>query len=261
MSTPGDDDVLAALGRPANPARPKRVQEPHAGTTWVSDSSKLHCATEWDKFHREDLALRRAIESNALAADLFDVCSRMDAMFGFGDGRLLLRAAARGAGVSLKDTRMPGVTRKAVGLSEEPGGFLRNFKAYAYGLHVREGWRKEGHTGATAEKLFQDSTQLLRLEIVSFALLLRDIMGKIVAPWALLVQSNSVEPWLTRSKLAEKKHKCQQALDVLHGLRQLVRVLVLLRQWVPLFTLRHLQRALFSHVLSTYSPCRCLHLL
>ena len=149
---PDDDDVFAALGRPANPALPRREQgAPHAEKAWLSDASQLHCASEWDKFHREDLALRRAIGENALAADLFDVCARMDGVFGFGDGRLLFRAAAQGVGVKVRDTRMPGMTRKAVQLSEEPGNFLHNFKPYAYGLYVREEWRKDGHVGVSRE--------------------------------------------------------------------------------------------------------------
>ena len=77
----------------------------------------------------------------------FDACARMDGLFGFGDGRLIFRAAALGVGVQARDTRMPGMTRKAVQLSEEPGNFLHNFKPYAYGLHIREEWRKDGHAG------------------------------------------------------------------------------------------------------------------
>ena len=243
---PDDADVLAALGRPGNPAVPRREQEaPHARHNWLDDASTLYCATEWDKFHREDLALRRAIEETPLAVDLFDTCARMDGLFGFGDGRLLLRAVAQGVGVQARDTRMPGMTRKAVQLSEEPANFLHNFKPYAYGLHVREEWRKEGHAGVTHDKLIEHSTALFRFDVICFALLLRDIMSKVVAPWAKLIQGNSVEPWTVRHMLTKKQRKCREAQEALHAVREVLRVLVLLRQWVPVPTIRHMTRAFF----------------
>ena len=107
---------------------------------WVADGSTLHACTEWDKFHREDIALTRAISESTMASEMYEVCTMMDHMFGLGDGRILLRNAASATGVHLRSGRLPGATRKAVALCAEPGHLLDNFRAYAAGLHLREGW-------------------------------------------------------------------------------------------------------------------------
>jgi len=68
---------------------------------WLRDETRLHCATEWDKFHREDLAISRAIESCQLAGELYTVCSMVDHWFNLAEGRLLLQASAEQIGARL----------------------------------------------------------------------------------------------------------------------------------------------------------------
>lgn len=99
---------------------------------------------EWDKWHREDIALMRAIKQSPLAEEMYSVCSTMDAMFHMGDGKLFLRAASAAVGTPTKGGRLPPITRKAVGLASEPGSLLKNFPVYVAGLHAREQWRKDG---------------------------------------------------------------------------------------------------------------------
>lgn len=55
---------------------------------------------EWDLFHRLDIAVRRALAVLAAAVELFDICKVMNALFGVGDGRAVLRATAALAGES-----------------------------------------------------------------------------------------------------------------------------------------------------------------
>ena len=45
---------------------------------WMQDREHLHAATEWDKFHREDIALSRALVKCAMAEELYAVCAMMD---------------------------------------------------------------------------------------------------------------------------------------------------------------------------------------
>ena len=61
------------------------------------DSAIIVC-TEWDKFHRIDIALRKAVDNSPLATEVFELCGKMDAMFGGGEGQLLLRSAAEYSG-------------------------------------------------------------------------------------------------------------------------------------------------------------------
>ena len=250
LAEPSEEDALVALGQPRNPARPRREAQPgverHHDGQWAADAHKLFTATEWDKYHREDIALRRAIDKSALAQDMFDLCIRMDHLFGLGDGRFLLRSSADAVRNRTKSTHMPGGTRKAVGLTAEPGHLLHNFRAYAAGLHLREAWRKDGHRfQQTKEALRADWLQLTRLRLVVFTLVFRDILRALVAPWSLAVQRSSAEPWVLQRLYKEKMCLQVDAMHLLDSARDLLRVLVLLGQWVPVPARRHLYHAVF----------------
>ena len=123
----------------------------------------------------------------------------MNHMFGHGDGRQLIKTAAAAAAVHLRSGRLPGMTRKAVQLCSEPGHLLHNFKAYAAGIHLKEAWRKDGHSESAA-KLVVAGQRLTDLSTVSFTLLFRDILSGTVAPWALAAQDSSMEPWLVHKR-------------------------------------------------------------
>ena len=259
LAEPGEEDALVEIDRPSNPARPlcevRPGTEHHHRGKWTADPTKLFTATEWDKYHREDIALRRAIEKSALAQEMFDICLRMDHLFGLGDGRSLLRSSAEAAHVRTKSTQMPGGTRKAAGLSSEPGHLLHNFRAYAAGLHLREAWRKAGHQGQTKGALHQDWLQLTRLRLVAFALVFRDILRALVAPWSLVVQQGAAEPWVLQRIYQEKMRLQSGALHLLDSARDVLRALVLLGQWVPTPAMKHLYRAVFYARPSNFFLC------
>ena len=154
------------------------------------NSADIIVCTEWDKFHRVDIALRIAVKASSLAKDVFELCTKLDSMFGGGEGQQLLRSAAEASGVlfyfilfvylsvvvqflfyfvcafrlcspavcaftgsNIRRGAMPGMTRKVVGLAQEPGQLLDNFKAYASALHAREFWRQEGSGTYTKESM------------------------------------------------------------------------------------------------------------
>ena len=240
-----DDDFLVDLARP----RPVGGRPPGGAggagrpsgerDRWVHDACTLHAVTEWDKFHRQDIAMTRAIVKCPLAEEMYATCALMDHMFGLGDGRLLLKAAAVATGVDPRSGRLPGMTRKAVQLCSEPGHLLHNFRAYAAGMHLREAWRKEGHD-ASASKLIDAGRRLTAVTLVSFTLLFRDLLANAVAPWALVVQKSSVEPWVLQRQRLEHEAGLVVRWEVLQWLRHVLRIVVLLRQWVPTNTLRNL---------------------
>ena len=242
-----DDGVLADLARPrVGGGRRQELQNegwPRPG--WEQDATRLHASTEWDKFHRQDMALVRAISGSNAASELYAVCKVMDHMFGFGDGRLLVRAAAEATNIKLRTGRMPGGTRKAVTLCGEPGHLLDNFKAYAAGLHLREAWRREEHTTFTQTVLVDAGRRLTALSFVSFALLFRDIMQKVMAPWTLLIQSSCIEPWVLQAKRREHIQTASEVTSMIHWCREFLRILVLLRQWAPVTDMRALTSAMF----------------
>ncbi len=240
-----DDLLLNALvreepvnGRPRGGARRAGERD-----EWVNEACVLHTVAEWDKFHRQDIAMTRAITQCPLADEMYHVCGLMDHMFGMGDGRQLIQTAAIATDVHLRSGRLPGMTRKAVQLCSEPGHLLHNFKAYAAGIHLKEAWRKDGHSDCPT-KLVAAGQRLTALSTVSFTLLFRDILSGTVAPWALAVQDSSMEPWLVHKRRRQHDASMAKQWEVLQYLRGVLRILVLLRQWVPPNDMAHLVRSL-----------------
>ena len=200
--------------------------------------------TEWDKFHREDIALTRAIAANSLAEEMYAICGMMDTMFGLGDGRLLLRAAAAATQSSVRSGRLPGMTRKAVQLCSEPGSLVHNFRSYAAGLHLREAWRAAGHDQRAA-KLVDAGRRLTSAQLIAFTLLFRDVMGRAVRPWVQITQSNRTEPWAVQRHWVAHERAMEGCLAACRSLRHILRLLTLLRQWLPVSDLNALAAALF----------------
>ena len=232
----GDDVLLRdEVDRPV-----KRVVR----DAWLKDVDKLHAATEWDKWHREDLVLTRAVKAVPMAVELFEVCGLMDQRFNLGEGRLLLKKAAKVAGTRLRSGALPGLTRKVVGLVREPGHLLQNFPAYALGVHGRRAHTRAGHNGPTQGQLVEGGRRLTSLDFVAFAALFKDLMG-FVAPWTLAVQCSSTEPWALRR--LQKKHEAEieAAIASLTYVRDFLRVLVLLRQHLTPTELQPLVAAFF----------------
>ena len=73
-------------------------------------------ATEWDLFHRIDRAGVYAIRTTPAAVEIFDVARVLGSLFGVGDGRVVLRAAADFIGERRSRVPDQGGTRKIVAL-------------------------------------------------------------------------------------------------------------------------------------------------
>ena len=212
--------------------------------------------TEWDKMHREDIALVSAIRETPMAEELFLVSSMMDKMFHLGDGRLVLRRAAEEIGVRfLYSGRLPGGTRKAVALTREPGHLLSNFRAYAAGVHLRREWRQQAKAGTyTLEVLVDAGRRLTALDFVCFALAFRDTL-RVAAPWVASVQADAVEPWTVAYLQRRHTSRLCGAEALLGWLRDLVRVVLLLCQHSPPEARRRLLQAAFYASPDTFFCC------
>ena len=211
----------------------------------MEDDEHLHACTEWDKFHREDVALSRCLVKCGLLEELFAVCAMMDHMFSLGDGKLLLRAASDAIGSRVQSARLPGLTRKAVSLQAEPGNFLANLRSYIAALHVRREWRREGHATYSQEAIIDAGRRVSSENLVAFAILFRSVVKHIIAPWSHAIQGGAVEPWWLRARYTAIEIRQKEARAHTHWLRELIRVIVLLQPWVPRRALRHLVSALF----------------
>ena len=242
-----DDPPAPADGQePARRPAPADGQEPARQVpAWLLDETRLHVATEWDKFHRADLALTRAVNSCPLAEEVFAIGTMVDHWFNLGEGRLLFRSAAGAIGMDdPRSGRLPGLTRKVGALAEEPGHFLHNFPAYVAGVHAKMAYKRAGHSQQTSlAAMHEGGRRMTSLDFITFTIAFRDIMKGIVAPWSLQIQQASLEPWALSHIRKLHRAKENHALLALSALREFVRVVTLLRQHVPTGNLRIFVRA------------------
>ena len=78
--------------------------------------------------------------------------------------------------------------------------------------------------------------------LVAFATLFRDIVERTIRPTA-LVRQELAEAWIIHRKIANQMERMRDAQAVLRGLREFLRVLVILMQWVSSATCVNLLEA------------------
>ena len=84
---------------------------------------------------------------------------------------------------------MPGLSRKAVQLARDPGNLLHNLPAYAAAVPGRLAYKRDGHLQkASVKSIIEGGHLVVSLDLIVFATLFRDVMSKLVSPWAFLVQ-------------------------------------------------------------------------
>ncbi len=152
--------------------------------------------TEWDKFHREDIAGRRAVRASAAAQEVFDVADAMHTLFGIGQGRVLFRSVASHLATETRTVSQPSRMKKIGYISGIPGNLLVNYKAYYGGLHARMHLTREGRGSQTLTSLVAIGRRLSSLGFVAFAMLFHDVLRHHLRPFALLIQEQSIEPWV-----------------------------------------------------------------
>ena len=166
-----------------------------------------------------------------MAEELYQLAATMDHMFHKGDGRLLLRAVAHRTGTTVKSGAMPGMTRQGGSLTSEPGNLVHNFRAYTAGMHMREIWRRANGTKTYSQETLVDTgRRLTDVPFVCFLLCFRDIMGRVVSPWAKIMQTERLEPWALAKKHERHTTALSGSMELLSGIREFARVLVLLCQ-------------------------------
>jgi hypothetical protein len=199
-------------------------------------------AVEWDLFHRVDLAASKAIEACPAAVEIFDIARVMGALFGTGDGRVMLRATQDLIGQ--KRLRVPdqGGTRKVVALAHTVDHLLRNMQAFHAALHARRGQGEgaKGRGAQTKQHLIQIGRRISNLNFVVFVIFVRDTFQRRVAPIALKAQAVNIASW-------EMDRLCHEAgADIVRDKAKLFRlqtwciVSSLLHSYVQKQDLRHL---------------------
>ena len=147
--------------------------------------------------------------------------------------------------MSLKSGALPGGTRKAVSLSQEPGHLLHNLPAYVAGLHGKLAYKRAGHLQKLGVSTIIDGgRRLTSLDFIAFVILFKDLVQKLLSPWMLVIQRSSMEPWELHHRFKVQQRRQQCALICCPLLRYFVKIVVLLKQHVPVDTLRHFTMAM-----------------
>ena len=103
---------------------------------------------EWELFHRVSLVFDKTIADIPCACEIFEVSKSLGALFGVGDGRVILRGAADQIGE--KRSRVPNQwgSRKVSALANTIEHPLNNQKTFHAAMHARiaqsESMKKRG---------------------------------------------------------------------------------------------------------------------
>ena len=109
-------------------------------------------------------------------------------------------------------------------------GILQNCKAYATGINLRLESKRQGHGSHNINTLIEAGRRLTSLELVVFTIVFRSILERVVAPWSLHVQSDSMEPWITEARFAQHQMSVRGLKSLFRWTRALHRICFLLRQ-------------------------------
>ena len=188
----------------------------------------------WDPFHRSEAAFKYALEQSEFGKELFAVARGMSQQFGFGCGRVLLRAVSGflgdEGGEQTPAAANMGGTRKGESLILVASNVLRNFRRYAIGLHARLARRKAGHGAGSQSSLLVLGRRLLAPDFLFFTLLSSDVMNR-QRPFTLAVQEQESLPWATELALARKQQQVLEDVDLLYEIRRLIAVIGLLQHY------------------------------
>ena len=202
--------------------------------------------TEWDLFHRIDIAVKRATSSSPAALEVFDVSRVMGALFGNGDGRVILRGVAPLVDAIAHTVHDQGGTRKVVALGKGVANLLCNFRACFAGMHARLAQsRGPSRRGSQRVSTLVDvGRRLAAVNFVTFTCGIHDVMRKRVLPLALLSEKDDAEALgvFCESRMTLAKLLADQF--VLSHLRRWLFVTALLGSYVALRDLQSLWRAL-----------------
>lgn len=126
---------------------------------------------------------------------------------------------------------------------------LRNIKHYATSLHAKL-IRKQANHGSTSQKdLVSLGRRLISPDFLFFTCLFEDIMAACVRPFALVVQNESEEPWLTHLRFKQLLIQLGDACSQLRRLRRWLFVTSLLQHYC---TKTELTSFVFAHLYTSF---------
>ena len=157
---------------------------------------------DWELFHRVSLAFEKTIADIPCACEIFEVSQSLGALFGVGDGRVILRGAADQIGE--KRSRVPdqGGSRKVIALANTIEHLLNNQKTFHAAMHARiaqaESAKEEGRTSKgsqTKTHLIRTGRRISALNFIVFSVAVGDHLQERIVPLASKAQQVGVGSW------------------------------------------------------------------
>ena len=200
--------------------------------------------TEWDLFHRLGVADLRAVRDCPFAQEVIDVHKAMNAMFGVGRGRVLLRAVAAEVSHQGGTPGATPVTREGVHVQKNAEDLVKHFVLYHAAMKVRLEVAKEGSGKRNQASLVEIGRRLSSVDFVSFLLICHDTNTACVAPLNLASQRAGEEGPEIERQCGKCVVKLRDASAALSICREWLWISVLIMPYVPLRTVGCLWRAL-----------------
>jgi hypothetical protein len=223
----GGDGGLV-LGGPDHRHQSAAVAE-HLWRLVHEDTEAGPTCTTWDPFHRVDIAVWRAVRHHERVMQIFDLAKEIDYLFGQSEGAIIFRSIATRLDEVPHMIRAPGGTRKVVYLTGIPCSLVENFKLVMTGLWARLAWKQAGHSSQSIHHILDVARRLSSVHFVVVMLILQDVLGGIIRPFAKTVQKH-LEPasFVRAQQLALAK--IETARRTIRRVRVVMRVASLCRQ-------------------------------
>ena len=206
---------------------------------------------EWELFHCASLVFDKTIADIPCPCEIFEVSQSLGALFGVGDGRVILRGAADQIGARRSRVPDQGGSRKVIALANTIEHLLTNQKTFHAAMHARiaqaESVKEEGQKSKgsqTKTSLIGTGRRISALNFIVFSAAVGDHLQKRIVPLASKAQKAGVGSWEMDKEchrvLAEIRHdRC-----VLRELRHWCFVTCLLQSYLDTFDLRKLWEVL-----------------
>ena len=178
-------------------------------------------ATEWDLFHRIDLAVGKAIQSIPYATAIFDVARVLNSLFGVGDGRVIYRATADMIGEKRFCVPDQGGSRKVIALHHTVEHLLKTHRTNHAAMHARIGQAQgpERRGGQTKQRLIEVGRRVSAVNFVTFLVGTADVLKHSVVPIAMMSQEVNVSSVRITRECREAHWKIVRARSLLERLR------------------------------------------
>lgn len=165
----------------------------------------------WDGFHRANTAYEKCVADHQFIAELLACAKAMNASFGVGPGQVVYRSTAAELDIGIKKPEDMGGTRVLIATLNVPANLLNNLQGYVAGLHMKIHRRQRGKGSNTQTSLATIGRRLSSVDFVAFALAVDGVFGKVLRPFAQIVQRGCDEPWVPQwafEDMLRKFHCC-----------------------------------------------------